>query len=295
MIFNKSYPDQEFYKNIPKQEQKQHPGIEAEMKPEPIYEHPLYNQLNQKLKDKVAIITGGDSGIGRAVSIGFAKQGASVVIVYLNEDEDALKTQDIIKTSGGSCKLIRIDISNPESSKVIVQKTLEAFGQINILVNNAARQTTQDCMTKITDEQLMETFATNIFGPFYLTREVLPHLKAGDTIINTTSVTAYKGHDTLIDYSSTKGALTTFTRSLAINLAKKQIRVNAVAPGPIWTPLIPSSMDANKTSQHGSGSPLGRTGQPVDLVGAYVFLASDDAAYMTGQTIHINGGEIING
>jgi NAD(P)-dependent dehydrogenase (short-subunit alcohol dehydrogenase family) len=295
MIFNKNYPDNSFYQKIPKQEQNKQPGIEEEMKPEPIYEHPLYNKLNQKLEGKVAIITGGDSGIGRAVAIAYAKQGAKVVIVYLNEDQDALKTQDIIKTSGGQCKLIRIDISKPESSKTIVEKTMEEYGQINILVNNAARQMTQDCITKITDEQLIDTFKTNFIGPFTLTREVVPHLKAGDSIINTTSVTAYKGHETLIDYSSTKGALTTFTRSLAINLAKKQIRVNAVAPGPIWTPLIPSTMDANKTSQHGSGSPLGRTGQPVDLVGAYVFLASDDAAYMTGQTIHINGGEIING
>ena len=296
MLNNQSkYPDKVFYKNIPKQEQAHQPGNEHEMTPLPIYEHPLYNQLSQKLKGKVAIITGGDSGIGRAVAVAYAKQGAKVVIVYYNEEKDAVITKERIESLGGECLLISIDLTNKDAAKQIVKQTIKSFKTINVLVNNAAYQDSQKSILDISDDQIEKTFKVNFFSHFSLIKEALPHLNAGDSIINTTSVTAYKGHDTLIDYSCTKGALTTLTRSLAINLADQAIRVNAVSPGPIWTPLIPSSMDGTTVSEFGSDTPLKRPGQPVELAGAYVFLASDDATYMTGQTIHVNGGEIING
>lgn len=289
-------PDASFPKTAQPQTQPKQPGVESIMQPTPIYDHPEYNKQGGRLTGKVAIITGGDSGIGRAVAIAYAKEGAKVVIVYYDETEDANETKRLIEQSQGECLLIQGDIADPTFSEAIVSKTLSTFNQINILVNNAAVQYPQMDLTQIKDEDLHRTFAVNIFGAFYLTRAVLPHLSAGDCIINTTSVTAYEGNETLIDYSSTKGALTSFTRSLATSLAKKKIRVNAVAPGPIWTPLIPSSYanDPQKVAQHGVQAPLGRMGEPVELAAAYVLLASTDGSYMTGTTIHINGGTIVN-
>lgn len=287
-------PDISFPTSAKAQTQSKQPGLESLMDPKPIFEHPNYNQSSKRLNQKVAIITGGDSGIGRAVAIAYAKEGAKVVIVYYDEVQDAQETKQIIESYQGECLLIQGDIADPKFADAIVSKTLETFNQINILVNNAAVQYPQNDLTLIKDEDLHRTFNVNIFGPFYLTRAVLPHLNEGDCIINTTSITAYEGNETLIDYSSTKGALTSFTRSLAANLAKKKIRVNAVVPGPIWTPLIPASFDAQRVSEHGNNAALGRMGQPVEFGAAYVFLASNDASYMTGATIHINGGSIIN-
>ena len=289
-----SNPSNQFPKTANPQTQSVQPGIEAQMNPKPIYDHPDYHFGSGRLKEKVAIITGGDSGIGRAVVVAFAKEGAKVVIVYYNETEDANETKQIIEQMNGQCLLIPGDISDPSFATDIVNQTLATYRQINILVNNAAVQYPQNEITMIKDEDLHQTFAVNYFGAFYLTRAVVPHLTEGDSIINTTSVTAYEGNETLLDYSSTKGALTAFTRSLAANLAKKGIRVNAVAPGPIWTPLIPASFDAQKVSQHGANVPLKRMGQPVELAGAYVLLASNEGSYMSGTTIHINGGTIIN-
>ena len=287
-------PCSQFPKTAKPQTQTKQPGIESQMDPKPIYDHPEYNNGSGRLKNKVAIITGGDSGIGRAVALAFAKEGAKVVVVYYDETEDANETKQAIEQAHGECLLIQGDLTNPSVAQDIVNQTLAKFNQINILVNNAAVQYPQNEITQIKDEDLHKTFAVNYFGTFYLTRAVVPHLTEGDSIINTTSVTAYEGNETLLDYSSTKGALTAFTRSLASNLAKKGIRVNAVAPGPIWTPLIPASFDAQKVSQHGANVPMKRMGHPVELAGAYVLLASNEGSYMSGITIHVNGGTIIN-
>lgn len=287
-------PCSQFPKTAKPQTQTKQPGIESQMDPKPIYDHPEYNNGSGRLKNKVAIITGGDSGIGRAVALAFAKEGAKVVVVYYDETEDANETKQAIEQAHGECLLIQGDLTNPSFAQDIVNQTLAKFNQINILVNNAAVQYPQNEITQIKDEDLHKTFAVNYFGTFYLTRAVVPHLTEGDSIINTTSVTAYEGNETLLDYSSTKGALTAFTRSLASNLAKKGIRVNAVAPGLIWTPLIPASFDAQKVSQHGANVPMKRMGHPVELAGAYVLLASNEGSYMSGITIHVNGGTIIN-
>jgi len=284
-----------FPKTAPAQTQNEQPGMESKMNPLPVFEHEDYDKKGYKLKNKVAIITGGDSGIGRAVAVAYAKEGAKVVIVHhASEVDDAIFVKKFIEGIGGECLLIEGDLAQPQFANEIVTKTVERFGAINILVNNAAVQYPQKEITAITDEDLHHTFAVNYFGTFYLTRAVANHLTAGDSIINTTSVTAYEGNEQLLDYSSTKGALTAFTRSLSMNLAKKGIRVNAVAPGPIWTPLIPASFDEQKVSEHGAKVPLGRMGQPVELAGAYVLLASQDGSYISGTTIHVNGGTITN-
>ncbi|MDF2698568.1 MAG: short-chain dehydrogenase [Haloplasmataceae bacterium] len=290
----KNYPDPNFYQDIPPQSQNHQPGFEYEMNPKPIFEHSLYNKTH-RLNQKVAIITGGDSGIGRAVSVAFAIEGASVVIVYYNENQDAIDTKEIIEKNSGVCTLIKGDLSEEKFCIDVIDKTIKQFNHLDILVNNAAYQCSQNDITQIDAKQLERTFKINVFAPFYLIKAAMPHFKAGSSIINTTSVTAYKGSETLLDYSSTKGALTSLTRSLSKGLAPKGIRVNAVAPGPIWTPFIPSTSVADQIPQFGKDTPMGRPGQPVELAGAYVYLASDDASYVSGQTIHVNGGDIVNG
>lgn len=276
------------------QTQDHQPGVEAEMDPAPIYDDENYKGSG-KLKGKNALITGGDSGIGRAVAVAFAKEGANVAIAYLDEAEDidANKTVELIEKHGGKAKKIRIDISEEENCEMLIDNVIQEFGSLNILVNNAGKQFPQDDIANISSDQLRETFETNFFGLFYLSKTALAHMKEGDTIINTSSVTAYNGSPGLIDYSATKGAITTFTRSLALNLADKGIRVNAVAPGPIWTPLIPATFDAKQVAQHGADTPVKRRGQPAENAPAYVFLASNDSSYMTGQTIHVDGGDYV--
>ncbi|MDQ0230800.1 SDR family oxidoreductase [Metabacillus malikii] len=275
---------------FPPQHQNRHPGIEANMVPRPISENPSYKGSN-KLKDKVAIITGGDSGIGRAVAYAFVKEGANVVIPYLNEHRDAKETKQRIEELGGKCLLIPCDLKEEKSAKQVVEQTVTAFGKLDILINNHAIQIVQKSILDISAEQLEATFRTNIFSFFYLVKAGLPHLKDGSSIINTTSITAYEGHKTLIDYSATKGAITTFTRSLSLSLVNKGIRVNAVAPGPIWTPLIPSSFSAKNVATFGLETEMKRAGQPFELAPTYVYLASDDSRYVTGQVLHVNGGQ----
>ncbi|HET7898936.1 MAG TPA: SDR family oxidoreductase [Flavisolibacter sp.] len=275
----------------PPQEQDM-PGIEQEMKPKPVLERP---KADQKLKGKVALITGGDSGIGAATAILFAQEGADVAIVYLSEDQDAENVKNKITEQGRKCVLLPGDIRDEAFCKQAVEETVKQLGRLDILINNAGTQTEQESIEDISTEQLRSTFETNIFPMFWFTKYALKHLKEGSAIVNTTSVTAYRGSKTLIDYSSTKGAIATFTRSLSAQLVKKGIRVNAVAPGPIWTPLIVGSFDADKVQKFGSDVPMGRAGEPAEVAPCYLFLASEDSSYMTGQVLHPNGGEIVNG
>lgn len=281
-------------KPIRKQQEQSKPGIELEMDPKPIAERPEVKGSG-KLKDKIALITGGDSGIGKAVAILFAKEGADVAISYLNEEVDAEDTKKEVEQEGRKCLLIPGDISKEKVCTSIVAKVIKQFGRIDILVNNAATHWEQKSLEDITTEQLTATFATNIYSMFWITKAALPNMKEGSSIINTASVTAYRGSGSLIDYASTKGAIVSFTRSLSANLIEKGIRVNGVAPGPIWTPLIASSFDSDKVAQHGSDVPMKRAGEPAEVAPSYVFLASNDSSYITGQVLHPNGGEIING
>jgi NAD(P)-dependent dehydrogenase (short-subunit alcohol dehydrogenase family) len=277
----------------PKKQNKQ-PGIEARMDPRPEFIKAGYKAAG-KLQDKVALITGGDSGIGRAASIHFAKEGADIAIVYFDEDQDAKETQQLIEAEGRQCLLIKGDVKQATFCKKAVQQTVKKLGKLNILVNNAGIQMPQKNPKAIDEKQLDDTFRTNIYAYFHFAMEALEYLHEGDCIINTTSVTAYRSSPNLIDYSSTKGAITSFTRSLATNLVDKKIRVNAIAPGPVWTPLIVSTFDEEKIKSFGSETAMKRAGQPSELGPAYVFLASDDASFITGQVIHINGGEVVNG
>lgn len=270
------------------------PGKESRMDPEPIYDNPDYKGTG-RLKGKTAIVTGGDSGIGRAISVAYAKEGCNIVIVYNTADDDANTTKQAVEGYQGKALLIKGDIGDSNFCNQVIEMTVKEFSGLDIVVNNAAEQHSQKNLEDITDEQLQRTFQTNIFGMFYLTRAALPHLKENSVIINTSSITAFKGNATLLDYSATKGAITSFTRSLSTNLADRKIRVNQVAPGPIWTPLIVSTLDKNTVGTFGKDTPLKRAGQPVEVAEAYVFLASDASTYITGQTIHINGGTIING
>ncbi|MEC2135429.1 SDR family oxidoreductase [Bacillus sp. FSL K6-1560] len=279
-------------KTLPPQHQNQQPGFEYLMDPRPVFDKP---KKAKKLEGKTAIITGGDSGIGRAVSVLFAKEGANVVIVYLNEHQDAEETKQYVEKEGVKCLLIAGDVGDEAFCNDVVGQASQVFPSIDILVNNAAEQHVQPSIEKITSHQLIRTFQTNIFSMFYLTKAVLPHLKKGSSIINTASITAYKGNKTLIDYSATKGAIVSFTRSLSQSLVQQGIRVNAVAPGPIWTPLIPASFAAKDVEVFGSDVPMERPGQPVEVAPSYLYLASDDSTYVTGQTIHVNGGTIVNG
>jgi NAD(P)-dependent dehydrogenase (short-subunit alcohol dehydrogenase family) len=278
----------------PPQHQDRRPGIESEMTPQPKAEDREYRGSG-KLRGKVALITGGDSGIGRAVAAFYAKEGADVAIAYLNEHGDAEKTKRMVEKEGRRCLTIAGDVGDESFCRQVVQQTVEQLGRLDILVNNAAEQHPQDSIEQISAEQLERTFRTNIFAMFFLTKAALAHLKQGSAIINTASVTAYRGSPQLLDYSSTKGAIVAFTRSLSMSLAEKGIRVNAVAPGPIWTPLIPSTFPEEKVASFGADVPMKRAGQPEEVAPSYVFLASDDSSYMSGQVMHINGGEVVNG
>jgi NAD(P)-dependent dehydrogenase (short-subunit alcohol dehydrogenase family) len=277
-----------------KEKQAKQPGIEQKMSPAPEYINQNYKAAG-KLTNKTALITGGDSGIGRAVAIHFAMEGADVAIAFLNEVKDAEETKKLVEAAGRKCILFKGDVSKKTFCDKIIKQTIAEFGGLNILVNNAAQQYPQEDFLKISEQQLEKTFNTNILPYFFLSQAALKNMKEGDTIINTSSVTAYRGSPHLIDYSSTKGAIVSFTRSLSENLASKKIRVNSVAPGPVWTPLIVSSFEADKIKKFGQDVPMGRAGQPSEIAPAYVFLASEDASYITGQVIHVNGGELING
>ena len=278
----------------PPQHQTQQPGREHKMRPRPKSGASAYVGCG-KLRDKVALITGGDSGIGRAVAVLFANEGADVAVVYFNEHKDARETKRLVENQGRRCLLIAGDIGRERSCQEAVKLAKRNLGRIDILVNNAAEQHPQESITKITEKQLEKTFRTNIFAMFFLTKAVMPHFKKGGVIINTASVTAYRGSPELLDYSATKGAIVGFTRSLSQALAEKKIRVNAVAPGPIWTPLIPSTFPAKEVATFGSDTPLGRAGEPEEVATSFVFLASDDSSYMTGQVLHPNGGRVVNG
>jgi len=280
---------------IRKPQRQARPGNEYKMDPIPVYDNPE-NKGSGKLYNKIALVTGGDSGIGRAVCILFAKEGADVIILYYNEHKDAEDTKEIIEQQyGRKCLLISGDISKERFCINAIAKTLKQFKRIDVLVNNAAIHFESKSLSEISTEQLEKTFTTNIFSMFWITKAALPVMPKGGAIINTTSVTAYRGSSDLMDYAATKGAIVSFTRSLSQNLVEKNIRVNAVAPGPIWTPLIVSSFDPKKVAKHGSDVPMKRAGEPAEVAPCYLFLACNDSSYITGQVLHPNGGEIING
>ncbi len=276
------------------QPQASRPGHESEMQQKPKSDDPQHKGSG-KLQGKVALITGGDSGIGRAVAIAFAKEGADIAIVYKDEHEDAQETKRLVEEQGRRAVIMGGDVGDEKFAQKAVEQTVSALGGLDTLVNNAAEQHPQESIEDVSAEQLERTFRTNIFGQFFFVKAALKHLKEGSAIINTTSVTAYKGSPQLLDYSSTKGAIVAFTRSLSQALAKKKIRVNGVAPGPIWTPLIPSTFPPEKVEKFGKDVPLERPGQPEEVAPSFLFLASDDSSYMTGQILHPNGGSVING
>jgi NAD(P)-dependent dehydrogenase (short-subunit alcohol dehydrogenase family) len=282
-------------RKVRKPQHQSRPGLEKKMTPRPIFDYPEKTG-NNKLKNKIAFISGGDSGIGKQVAILFAKEGADIAIAYLDEHSDAKETKNIIEEQyGRNCLLIPGDLSGERHCITAIKKTIKEYKHIDILVNNVAKHYEHKSLDEITTNELVKTFELNIFSFFWITKAAVPHMKKGSCIINSTSVTAYRGSASLIDYSATKGAIVSFTRSLSSNLIKKGIRVNGVAPGPIWTPLIPSSFSPKKTAQHGSDVPMERVGEPVEIAPSYLFLACDDSGYISGQILHPNGGEIING
>jgi NAD(P)-dependent dehydrogenase (short-subunit alcohol dehydrogenase family) len=276
----------------PPQSQRRQPGIESAMKPRPQAERPL---IVQRLAGRVALITGGDSGIGRAVAIAFAREGADVAFCYLNEHRDARETRERVEELGRKCFVMAGDVGKSAFCARFVKAARAKLGRLDIIVNNAAEQPPQEKITDITDQQLERTFRTNIFSYFYIVRAAVPYLKEGSVIINTTSVTAYRGSKGLLDYSATKGAIVSFTRSLSLALVDSGIRVNGVAPGPIWTPLIPATFKPKAVAKFGSEVPMARAGEPAEVAPCYVFLASQDSSYLSGQVLHPNGGEVING
>ena len=278
----------------PPQHQPRQPGAQAEMDPPPVTV-PEHYRGSGKLEGRRALVTGGDSGIGRAVSVLFAMEGADVAIVYLDEHDDAEETLRMVEEHGRRCVPIPCDIREERHCRTAVERATEALGGLDILVNHAGEQHPRDSFEDISEHQLERTFRTNVFSVFFLTKAALPHLGEGSAIVNTTSVTAYEGNPSLVDYSATNGALVSFTRALSNQLADKGIRVNAVAPGPVWTPLIPATFPAEKVETFGDHVPLGRAGQPAEIAPSYVFLASDDSSFMSGQTLHPNGGSVVNG
>lgn len=278
---------------MPQEEQHVRPGRQHDMSLQPQTEDPAY-QAAGKLKGRAALITGGDSGIGRAVAALYAREGADVAICYLEENEDAGETKSLVEGHGRSCLTFAGDIGDEQFCRDVVEITVKEFGRLDILVNNAAEQHPEESIEDIKIENLERTYRSNILSMFFLAKAALPHMKQGSSIINTSSVTAYRGSPHLLDYSSTKGAIVSFTRSLSGQLAGQGIRVNAVVPGPIWTPLIPSTFPKDQVESFGQDVPLGRAGQPSEVAPAYVFLASNDASYITGQVIHVNGGEVVN-
>jgi NAD(P)-dependent dehydrogenase (short-subunit alcohol dehydrogenase family) len=277
---------------FPPQEQKRQPGREHKMRPLPDYEP--HFQGSARLRDKVALITGGDSGIGRAVSVLFAREGAKLAIVYKEEETDAKETAELVEEEGGEVLLIKGDVGKKAFCEKAVEKTIARFRRIDVLVNNAAEQHASEELPEISEKQIEDTFRTNIFGYIFMAQAALKHMRKGAAIVNTASVTAYRGSPRLVDYASTKGAIVAFTRSLSGQLAKKGIRVNAVAPGPIWTPLIPASFDKKEVAEFGTDVPLGRAGQPNEVAPAFLFLACEESTYFTGQVLHPNGGVILN-
>lgn len=277
---------------FPPQHQDIQPGLESLMTPRPVSENPELKGSG-KLAGRIALITGGDSGIGKAAAIAMAKEGADIAIAYLNERSDARETQRRIAGLGRRCLLIEADLRVKANCLAAVEHTLKTFGKLDILVNNHAVQYPQASVLDITEEQLIQTFSTNLFSYFYLVQAALPHLGRGSSIINTASITAYQGHKELIDYSSTKGAVVSFTRSLSLSLADQGIRVNSVSPGPVWTPLIPSSFSAEEVSVFGTDTPMGRAAQPYELAGAFVYLAGPESSYVTGTSLHVNGGDFV--
>jgi NAD(P)-dependent dehydrogenase (short-subunit alcohol dehydrogenase family) len=278
----------------PGQRQHRQPGRESAMRPRPHADEPSRSGAG-KLAGKVALITGGDSGIGRAVAVAFAKEGADVAFVYLDEDEDARETMRLVEAQGRRALAMSGDVGRERFCRAAVERTVRKFGRLDVLVNNAAEQHVCPRIEDITERQLERTFRTNVFGFFFMTQAALPHLREGSAIINTTSVTAYRGSAKLLDYAATKGAITAFTRSLSQALADRKIRVNGVAPGPIWTPLIPSTFPRQEVKTFGSDTPMGRAGEPAEVAPSFVFLASEDGSYMSGQVLHPNGGEVVNG